>query len=549
MRENTTDEAESAFARGRDLDASGDARAATAAYLMAFALAPDVDTYRRVAFARLNVMTGYRALPAPLLLALGRVAEREACNIQPLAMVVRNLIVAEERLPRLCASLRDDEDAETALAAAGWLMDDAIVLGMLQHAVNVSLTLETALVALRRHLSLAVASGRPTLLLAKFARFTRALAAQAITNGHVWPETPAESRALSELAHRRDSAALMVRAAYRPLEDISIGDAAALPEPLRQLRAEVEDERRRRASLRHVTSVAAGLSQAMQAQYEAYPYPRWRQLEIGERASLRALLGTKLPEAVTDRIPPSPYDILVAGCGTGHPALSLALGVADAEVLAVDLSRASLAYAQRMTAKLGATNISFAVADILNLGSLERRFDLIDCSGVLHHMSEPSQGLAVLRGLLKDSGVMLVSLYSSRGRRAEAAARALIKEQGFPDTLAGLRRARAVLIALPPDHPARAVTDNVEFFSRDGFHDLVFNIHESCTNPSAMKRLLEAQGLVPVAVDLPAALGAAEFRRRHKNPDDWADLDLWDTFEAEQPDVFAHMIKVWCAAA
>lgn len=41
------------------LRVSDEMRAATAAYVMAIALAPDADTYRRDAGTRFNVMTGY----------------------------------------------------------------------------------------------------------------------------------------------------------------------------------------------------------------------------------------------------------------------------------------------------------------------------------------------------------------------------------------------------------------------------------------------------------------------------------------------------------
>ena len=52
-----------------------------------------------------------------------------------------------------------------------------------------------------------------------------------------------------------------------------------------------------------------------------------------------------------------------------HP-IHIAQQFAGAQVLALDLSRASLAYARRKTSEMGLKQIEYAQADILNLGGL-----------------------------------------------------------------------------------------------------------------------------------------------------------------------------------
>jgi SAM-dependent methyltransferase len=261
--------------------------------------------------------------------------------------------------------------------------------------------------------------------------------------------------------------------------------------------------------------------------------------------SLRTLLESAAPhESFAGLI--GAGTILVAGCGTGLPALTLAQTLPDVAITAVDLSRISLAYAQAKAAKLNARNITFSVADILALGDLPQRFDFIECSGVLHHMHDPAAGLTVLRGLLNPGGALLISLYSERGRVAEAAAQGFVRERQFSDTLVGLRAARAEIMALPPEHPARGVIDTPDFFTRDGVHDLIFNLHESRITPAAMKRLLTSCGLRAIAVDAPPTFGGTDFKTRHPDAAAQADLDLWDAFEQQHSQVFAHMIKVWC---
>jgi 2-polyprenyl-3-methyl-5-hydroxy-6-metoxy-1,4-benzoquinol methylase len=73
---------------------------------------------------------------------------------------------------------------------------------------------------------------------------------------------------------------------------------------------------------------------------------------------------------------------------------------ANCRVTAIDLSLASLAYAKRKTRQAGIANIDYRQGDILELADLEDRFDIIECTGVLHHMADPLVGWSVLRGLL-----------------------------------------------------------------------------------------------------------------------------------------------------
>ena len=105
-------------------------------------------------------------------------------------------------------------------------------------------------------------------------------------------------------------------------------------------------------------------------------------------------------------------DILIAGCGTGQHAITTAAMFKSSKVLAIDLSLSSLAYAKRKTEELDIENIEYIQADILDLGKLNKQFDIIESGGVLHHMDNPMKGWRVLTGCLKKGGLMLVGLYS-----------------------------------------------------------------------------------------------------------------------------------------
>ena len=126
---------------------------------------------------------------------------------------------------------------------------------------------------------------------------------------------------------------------------------------------------------------------------------------------------------------PESLDILVAGCGTGQQPIGTAQRFPRASVLAIDLSLASLAYAKRKSDAAGVA-IEYAQADILEL-DLDRRFDIVESSGVLHHLADPMCGWAALEKLVKPGGFMRIGLYSELGRSNVIALRAMIAERGY----------------------------------------------------------------------------------------------------------------------
>ena len=109
-------------------------------------------------------------------------------------------------------------------------------------------------------------------------------------------------------------------------------------------------------------------------------------------------------------------EILIAGCGTGQHSIGTACRFKDSTVLAVDLSLSSLAYAKRKTQELTIRNIEYMQADILDLGQLNKQFDIIESSGVLHHMDNPMAGWKILTDCLKPGGLMKIGLYSELAR-------------------------------------------------------------------------------------------------------------------------------------
>jgi SAM-dependent methyltransferase len=260
-------------------------------------------------------------------------------------------------------------------------------------------------------------------------------------------------------------------------------------------------------------------------QYEESPYPRW---------------AIETPWHGGERSASPPRDILVAGCGTGRHAIQVARQFPDAQVLAVDLSRTSLAYAQRKARELGLATIEFAQADILNLRQIGRPFDRIEAVGVLHHLVDPGAGLDALLALLRPDSEMRIGLYSKLARRHIIEARALIREQGYSARPDDIRRFRRAVLAGDYSGRWRQLVICPDFYSMSGCRDLVFNVQEHQFTIPEIKRALAERKLAFGGFEIgPAVIDA--FQRRWSTPSALLDLDAWAAFEAENPDTFRSM--------
>jgi SAM-dependent methyltransferase len=258
----------------------------------------------------------------------------------------------------------------------------------------------------------------------------------------------------------------------------------------------------------------------------------------------RSFLRESFPFAEVEHLPEEGVDILIAGSGTGQHPIETARQFVGARVLAVDLSRASLAYAQRKSEELGLAQIAYAQADILNLGTLDRRFDLVESFGVLHHMADPWRGWRVLVSLLRPGGVMNIGLYSELARQDVVQARAFIAAGQYGDSAAEIRRFRQDVFALAETHPLRALALRRDLFSTSNCRDLLFHVQEHRMTVPQIKSFLAETDLQFLGFMLDSRLKRLYAQRF---PDDPAmiDLDNWHAFETEHPKTFVNLYQVW----
>jgi SAM-dependent methyltransferase len=204
---------------------------------------------------------------------------------------------------------------------------------------------------------------------------------------------------------------------------------------------------------RHEEPWTAG-SEEVRAFYERLPYPA-PLTSLDEHRALysdpdrrRALFHRMWP---TQR-PGEPQEILIAGCGTSQAA-RYALREPNARVTAIDISETSLRHTRDLQRKYALNNLELHQLPLESVQQLGRCFDLIVCTGVLHHLPDPDCGLSVLRDVLSRKGAMHVMVYATYGRAGIYMLQEYCRMLRIGTSANDLRDLGALLEALPRDHP------------------------------------------------------------------------------------------------
>ena len=205
----------------------------------------------------------------------------------------------------------------------------------------------------------------------------------------------------------------------------------------------------------------------VQSFYERMPYPapltsldgHLEMLKSPERQRIRSL--QMFPEGE----PRERQRILVAGCGTSQAA-KVALREPDAHVTAIDISRTSLDHLRALQRKYALDNLEPRQLSILDVQALERTFDQIICTGVLHHLPDPDLGLRSLREVLSPDGAMQIMVYARYGRTGIYMMQEFCRMLGIKPTKRELDSLGAALKCLPDDHPLAPLLHKVKDFSQ-----------------------------------------------------------------------------------
>jgi SAM-dependent methyltransferase len=197
--------------------------------------------------------------------------------------------------------------------------------------------------------------------------------------------------------------------------------------------------------------------------------------------------------------PNRPYranlDILVAGCGTWQAA-KYALCRPEARVTGIDVSTTSLDHTEQLKRKYNLTNLQTRQLPLEKADALGRTFDLIVCTGVLHHLVDPDAGLRALRSVLGPDGAMSLMVYAPYGRSGIYMFQDYCRRLGIGTSAQELSDLKAVLTALPQHHPlATVLRSSRDSTNTDSLADALLNPRDRSYSVPQLLDFIERNGL------------------------------------------------------
>ena len=418
------------------------------------------------------------------------------------------------------------------------------------------LNLENLLEKLRAKLLMSITELTNT---SELLNFQSALALQCFTNEYIYNESDDEKKAIDKLEDlvkkmlRQDkkpsSQIILCLASYKSLNHYEWSNLLLVTNETKDVFTrqifEPNTELNLRKKIPLLKNITDKTSSKVRDQYEESPYPRWVNLKLGLNPSSISKIISDIKIKIFDnkiKGVKSP-EILIAGCGTGQHSIGTATRFKDSKVLAVDLSLSSLSYAKRKTEELNIQNIDYMQADILDLLKLDRKFDIVESAGVIHHMEDPFVAWSILKDCLRSGGLMKIALYSKLAREHIVKMRKEISNTGLGSSDSEMKSFRNMLIKSEKNHH-KLILNSPDIFSLSTLKDLLFHVQEHRFTITQIQECLFDLGLQFCGFESDTIL--SHFKLTNAEEEDLYNLDKWQTYEEANPRAFSRMYQFWC---
>jgi SAM-dependent methyltransferase len=193
------------------------------------------------------------------------------------------------------------------------------------------------------------------------------------------------------------------------------------------------------------------------------------------------------------KVEPEGLDILIAGCGSNQAAY-FAFANPESRVIGIDISETSLEHEKHLKQKHHLRNLELYRLNLEQPALLDRTFDLIVSTGVLHHLPDPGAGLRGLRDVLKPHGVMSLMVYGFYPRVGVQMLQEGFRMLGLQQDAAGIEMVNHTLYnVLPRWHHVNAYDDPDRWFDA-GLVDTYLHARERAyTVPEVLQFVSENQ--------------------------------------------------------
>jgi tetratricopeptide (TPR) repeat protein len=541
---------------GNALKEQGKLEESLDSYVTALAIKPDyAEAYNNMGVALKGIV--FKKPNSGLQKTITSLLDRKSL-VRPsdIARAAISLLKFEPKLKRHLQTSSMAEPEPKLLEAITDLSELPLLLKLMSVCPLSDLALENLLRKLRASLLLSISdlTGSTEEL-----KFQSALALQCFTNEYIYNQSEHEDKALTALeaatkqtlnnGDQPSPQSILCLASYRPLNQYDWSSSLRISDEIADVFTRLVVEPNQEAKLKSVLPVLEEItdevSSKVRDQYEVSPYPRWVNLGLRLQPApiskvVEEIKLNLFDDAIKEVETPN---ILIAGCGTGQHSIGTAARFKGSKVLAIDLSLASLSYAKRKTEELGIQNIEYMQADILDLRKLSRQFDIVESSGVLHHMNDPVAGWRALTDCLKPGGLMKIGLYSEMARQHIVEMRQEISNAGIGSSDTAMKSFRKKVMKSDKNHHKRILKSG-DFYSLSTLKDLLFHIQEYKFTIPQIQDCLSELGLKFCGFE--GARIVSHFKLTNTETDDAYNLDKWHAYEEANPRAFARMYQFWC---
>ncbi len=296
-------------------------------------------------------------------------------------------------------------------------------------------------------------------------------------------------------------------------------------------------------SINSFENISDKVSKSVRDQYEENPYPRWRYANKTPKKNFLSILNNAInPNKIETSNQNIAENVLIAGCGTGLQLVSKS-SYANSNIVAIDLSLSSLAFAKRKMQELNHKNIEFLQGDILSLSRLNKKFNVIECVGVLHHLKNPDEGLRILLNILEPNGYLKLGLYSEYARKHIVALRKFIKTHKFNSNIRDIRNFRELAKNSNKENSFKKINFNFDFYSTSSVRDLIFHVQEHRYTLPKVADLLKKFDLE--FLGFTNSIIKKEYSKMYPEDLKNTSLENWNNFEINNQDIFREMYQFW----
>ncbi len=438
------------------------------------------------------------------------------------------------------------------------LINDKVIINALKKIIFCDHKLEILLTNVRRHICIRIAYNIEIINRSEL-HFIIALGEQCFLNEYVYSFTEEENISIDNIIKKCtdgecNESYIAILSCYFPLYKLldlipSLKSFNSSNENFKELINYQIKEPLKEIELSHnikkLGLINNNISKKVKSQYEENPYPRWRYANHSEKEKISIVQGINneiYPNNISQTLGDKQLKILVAGCGTGQHIL-YTQNYKNSQIIGIDLSSSSLAYAQRKINEFEINNVELIQMDILEVRLLEEQFDIIESSGVLHHMENPLKGLKALLNILKPNGFLHLGLYSELARQHIIKARHYIASQKLQPSKDNIRDFRETVFSgkIPE---LNSLLNSGDFYTLSSCRDLCFHPQEHRFTINQLQETLKSNKLEFLGFLLPKIVKSL-YKQYFPEDKEQTNLQNWQKFEEKHPHTFRGMYQFW----